>query len=474
MLQAANVSQTLERHVYAAIDSTERLAAIHEELLRSYPDHLILYRGQTNLYPTVRSGRGRLNVEVNPDVELGWNVVAGQIIGNQGQSHNATHLRKAVLQHYGFVTDYLDLTSDIRIAAWFATNEYQSKTMIWAGGPPRRFKQVRYRQRTEGTGYLIVLAAPRSELEKEAPTLFDISRLRHLIRPQRQQGWLMLDHPPLLPNPNTYWIATVEVDCQHIAVPFSTNDLFPATEDDPGYYALLNFPFVQAQTALLADEGGEGSMEAYQFLSNHKIPYLAVRAIDAPEYVNDYGHGYYDHKWRDTTIFEPSPMQNWFTWNFPLQDRYPEVDGNISRTTKISISPRAYDVLAQEDSSVRLAWPRVGSSELLFTYSQYAYDRVDELTWPFHGVWLHQSRDLVLEHPVTADGDQLMIHAGHAYEFAGGQLIRRELARSCPCANPEGHDARVRSMLRLTARLEREDLILIPHPMNLPNCYVVV
>jgi hypothetical protein len=60
---------------------------------------------------------------------------------------------------------------------------------------------------------------------------------------------------------------------------------------------------------------------------------------------------------------------------------------------------------------------------LLFTFSQYAYDRVDELSWPFEGIWLHKDHDLILEHPITADMDVMTVHAGHAYQFVGGQLV---------------------------------------------------
>jgi hypothetical protein len=459
---------------YESVDSLEQLNAIHDDLIAKYPEHIVLYRGQTRLYPRIQSGRHRLGTEVNADVEQGWSVVAGRIIAEDGQAQEQLHLRKAVLQHYGFVTDYLDLTSDIQIAAWFATNEFESHTTFWAGGPPRRFMQTRYSRRTDGTGYVIAIAVKQEKLQKESPTLFNISDLRHLVRPQRQKAWLMLDRPPFLPDPNSCWVATIEINCQNVAPPFVTNDLFPTTDDDPGYRALLSFPFIQAQTPLLASDPTKGSAEALTFLMENRIPYFAVRAIDAPEYVNQYGHGYYDHKWQDTTVFEPTPMQNWFTWNFPLQDHYPEMQGNIGAATKISISPEAADVLAQEDHELRLSWPRLGSDDLLFTFSQYSYDRVDDLEWPFSGVWLHRSRNLILEHPVTSDHEKLNVHAGHAYEFSTGQLIRRDIEHSCPCDRPENHDARVRSMLGLTSRLEREELILIPHPMALTNCYVVL
>jgi FRG domain len=300
------MNQSSSRKIdYESVDSIERLGAIHDELIAKYPEHIVLYRGQTRLYQKLQSGRRRPRTEVNADVEQGWSVVAGRIIGEDGRAQEQLHLRKAVLQHYGFVTDYLDLTSDIQIAAWFATNEFESQTTFWAGGPPRRFMQTRYGQRTEGTGYVIVIAVKREEPQKESPTLFNISNLRHLVRPQRQQAWLMLDRPPFLPDPNSCWVATIEINSKKVAPPFVTNDLFPTTKDDPGYQALLSFPFIQAQAPLLANDPTKGSAEALRFLTENRIPYFALRAIDAPEYVNQYGHGYYDHKWEDRSLSQP-------------------------------------------------------------------------------------------------------------------------------------------------------------------------
>src|SRR5205085_2544968 len=164
------------------------------------------------------------------------------------------------------------------------------------------------------------------------------------------------DRPPLLPDPNDFWVATIEVDCRQVSIPFTTNHLFPTTEEDPGYRALLNFPFVQTQSILFETEDGDGSAEVREFLLKNRIPYVAVRSINAPEYVNDFGHSYYDHKWQDSTLFEPTPMQNWFGWNFPLENSYSMISGNIGGATKISISPRARDVLTDEAYQVPLRW----------------------------------------------------------------------------------------------------------------------
>jgi len=460
-----------ERSVYRA-DSAKALSVLSEELAKEHPHQTLLFRGQNNLFPSVRSGRARCEGQFNHNVDHCWSVVAGYVIGSSDQE-DTCHLRKAVLQHYGFVTEYVDLTSDIHIAAWFALNEYQFKDIVWAGGPPRRFKQVRYAPRKQGKGYVLVLAVPHDQLSAEPPNLFDVSNIPTLIRPARQKAWLMLDRAASH-DPNAFWVATIEIDCKHVTIHLTTSELFPSTEDDPGYRALLSFPFVQAQSSLLESEGSDSATEIHRVLLKNAIPYFATRSIDAPEYVNEFGHGYYDHKWQDSTLLEPPPMQNWFRWSFRLQERYARVNGDIGNAKKISIAPSAYERLADKNSQTTLGWPNMGAQDLLFTYAQYAYDKVDDMTWPFVGVWLHKDNELILEHPVTADFDKLNVHAGHAYSLREGELVRRDFEGACKCNDPASHDTRVRSLLTLDSHLDRERIILLPHPMNLKNCYIAL
>ena len=89
-----------EKTLYRVHHSVEELGSIHDEVVAKYPEHVILYRGQTKLYPSLQSGRRRPGVEVNADVEQGWSVVAGQIIAEDGEPQNILNLRKAVLQHF--------------------------------------------------------------------------------------------------------------------------------------------------------------------------------------------------------------------------------------------------------------------------------------------------------------------------------------------------------------------------------------
>lgn len=54
-------------------------------------------------------------------------------------------LAMALLQHYGLATHFVDLTSDPRIAAWFALNEYSDSQPFYIGSSMRMFRSASFR-----------------------------------------------------------------------------------------------------------------------------------------------------------------------------------------------------------------------------------------------------------------------------------------------------------------------------------------
>jgi hypothetical protein len=201
---------------------------------------------------------------------------------------------------------------------------------------------------------------------------------------------------------------------------------------------------------------------------------LRVPEYDYPEEEGENKIDEYNHKWNDQTLTEPKPMQMWAHWQFDLSSEFEGIEGNVSNSTKITLSPRAHRVMHEVAEGIQLRWPSLGTNELLFTFSQYGHDKVIEIEYPYHGVWLHRDKDLVLEHPMTSDEDSMNVHAGHVFEFVGQELLRQNITSSCRCHSPESHEARVRAMLRLSSLIEIELLILIPHPLRIPNWYFVI
>lgn len=57
---------------FKAIDSVEKLGLAVGELSRAYSGQLLLFRGQRQLHPNIRSGRSRPDVRVVKEVVNGW------------------------------------------------------------------------------------------------------------------------------------------------------------------------------------------------------------------------------------------------------------------------------------------------------------------------------------------------------------------------------------------------------------------
>jgi FRG domain len=451
------------------VDSAEALISAVAGVSAAHPDCLLLFRGQNNLHPTVRSGLSRPDVRYEQDVDRGLSAVAGDILGHESTTAGNIPFRKAVLQHYGYKTHYVDLTADPLIAAWFATNKFEPRTIIYGGSPFRKIEQIRYVRRDEGIGYVLVLAFPNADELKEKRRLFDISALDPFLRPSRQEAWLLYDRKPLLPDPNEFWVASIGVDCSKFSSTFSSSHLFPLPADDAGFKDLLGIPFVEVPGAWLGElRDGKPRPPGSVDLD------MGMRALPVPEYVHSEDKDEYNHKWTDETLTEPKPMQAWVKWKFDLGEEIPGIRGDIRDATKITISPRAKSILYSAPPEVPLLWPSLGSDELFFTFAQWGYDKVVEIEYPYEGVWLHRDKDLIVEHPMSADEKSLNVHPGHVFEFVGQELLRQDLPTSCPCDSPNSHEDRVRAMLRLSALVEAEYVILLPHPLRLPNWYFLL
>jgi FRG domain len=460
--------------------SLANLSEIRQVLSERYPKHVLLYRGQNNCHGEIRSGLSRPHVELHEEVERGWSVITGIVLGDEGASHRSQPFRRALMQHYGLPTNYIDLSASIEVAAWFAKNERKVHSQVWGGEPPRLDEIVQYAGRDEGLGYIVVLAIPEDRGLKGSDRLFDLTRIDGLLRPNRQSAWLILDHQPLLPDPNDFWVDTIEIDCSTFEPPLSTKFLFPPPAEDPAYKILLGFPYVEAPWPYLHNSE---SIEAKalrplkEYAKERGFPDAALRiarrAIAVPEYY-DGGEPYLDHKWADETLYEPPPMRLWKNWQFELSDLHPGIAGNISQSVKLTVSPRAMDTLRRRPGRSRLAWPKLGSNDLLFTFSQIAYDKVDDLTWPFEGVWLHRKGDLIIEHQVTADIEALRVHPGLTYTLVGGRLRRESAHSECPCKKPRSHDRRTRAVLKLPSFIETEYAAIVPHPSGISEWYIVI
>lgn len=235
------------------IRSEKELSEYINECQKKIPEtNLLLFRGQTNKYEKVRSGRARPNALIIPEIENGWNTIVNRISTNPS---NNKKYNQAVLQHYGFPTFYLDLTSNPLTAAWFACNEFTPlKPTLWIGNTFRFHDETTYTQIEKGIGYVYIFEIPNFEKMIHENELFDITRESRFLRPQSQDAYLMLDQPPRLPNPNDFLKEILEIERESFRASKKIKELFPHPNTDKGYADLLDVPFVQLPSFYMKDK----------------------------------------------------------------------------------------------------------------------------------------------------------------------------------------------------------------------------
>lgn len=462
---------------FGPVQSLDELNGIVLELSAKYPDRLILFRGQRQLHESIRSGRARPDIKIHKDVEAGWRSLSMRMLELELSSErNSYGYARAILQHYGMATHFVDLTSDVEVAAWFATRKYGSRMMLYAGSSMRQYEHVIYEQSNEEYGYVLVLAIEGAQNLRESGRLFDLATLPDgCARPHRQKGWLMLDRPPTQPTPNSFWAATIKIDTKVLKTKFRTMELFPGPKEDAAFEMLLSLPFVQVPSAYFNPNDDPKKPKLSEELEHEMETFcLAQRALSIPEYGNDIKDECIDHKWGDFTIYEPHHMRMWKWWRFDLASVHPGTIGDIKDTVKITLSPEATQILFSVQDR-RCSWPSLGTDGLFFTFAALDHDKVIDHAPPYYGVWLQRDDELIVETPMEADTDALNVMAGHSYFLRDGVVERQVMESACKCGKPETHDERVRSVLQLSSLLQDGTLILLPHPsMSQLGWHVVI
>lgn len=454
---------------------SEMVTQIQEEIPET---SLLLFRGQTNKYDKIRSGRARPDAFIIPEVEDGWNTIVNRI---SSLPENNKKYNQAILQHYGFPTYYLDLTSNPLTAAWFACNKFSPlKPVLFIGNSFRFHDETTYEIVDEGIGYIYVLEIPNYKTLIVENKLFDITKESKFLRPKNQDAYLLLDHPPRIPNPNSLIKQILTIDRNKFESTLTIKQLFPHPNSDEGYSALLNVPFVQLPSFYINDnteeKEGNNKEENNYSLDFDKYFVLGKRAIKIPFYISDQGDLHkFKPKWKDTTIFEPSPFRLWKTEKFNLKDIHEGQDSVLGETTKITISPLAFYKILTHKEELKLEWPNVKSNSLFFTKAVLDHDKVIDHQPPYVGIWLHKDNDLIIEtHLISDKNDELLIELGHAFTLSNNKLQYVKVENECNCGKPEEHKDIIESILKIHALIKKEEIALIQHPFFIEKWYVLI
>lgn len=439
------------------------------------PSALLLFRGQTESFEDIRSGRARGRHVVH-EVEIAWSRLAARMIGAKETEALEQRFAQALLQHYGLATYLVDLTAHPSIAAWFALNRFHFQHNMWAGVEMRSFKRVQYQRLNNGYGYVHVLAFPRAADLEAAGQLFCLSHLpQEVLRPHRQLGWLFYDGLDSQHNLSNFHVASIRIEREQFDLPgLSQNRLFPEPKTDIAYRHLLGFPWAQVPTIYLgpspASDGGHTSDEDVNTMLERMC--FAERVISVPEYFDNQDG--YDHKWDDITLYEPHPVRAWRYWRFELSSRFPQWHGDIANSTKITLSEGCRTMLENAGSDIPCTWPDVESDDIFYSFSQMGHDKVIDHGPPYRGVWLHRAGDWIVETVTTADADVLSLGPGLAFLLREGKLAPQDVPGNCSCGDIDSHSRRVGAMLRLSHFVSRGRITFVPHPAFFPNWYIAV
>jgi hypothetical protein len=234
------------------VESYLQLARLASELQYRNPDHVLMFRGQSNDFKdqngltTLAPSIFRTGIEY-PTVERFDRLVeaerrlvelySGRSFSHPEKIRKYRILRWAILQHYEIVpTPLLDLTHSLRVAVSFAA---------MSGGQ---------------SAYVFALAVPQisGAITASAEEGLQMIRLASVcppeaVRPHIQEGYLIGEYPDLGDSSQKSLYPTYEIDCAHrLIAKFTFNpQLF---EKDP------NFPVVP-EAALYPLESNDPMLE---------------------------------------------------------------------------------------------------------------------------------------------------------------------------------------------------------------------
>lgn len=218
-----------------------------------------LYRGQTREYirqdggPDIRTSFSRHGCI--PKYMLKWQYYAKTMLQSFVRSFDISDdlaTDQAILQHYGWRSFFLDTTSRVEVAAWFAAHEYQEEVIVdlaedcWEDPALIRRTRAQYVS-IEGQAIIYVLS--RKELRRQNIGIVDLVEISTQQGRQRCSAQSAFMVGPLSHRlPESCIFAKIEAptfvfrEYAGLFQNISEASLFPSSADDPFLATLLRLP----------------------------------------------------------------------------------------------------------------------------------------------------------------------------------------------------------------------------------------
>jgi hypothetical protein len=135
----------------------------------NYPDDVIAFRGQVSdrpLIPTMFRGGTVTSSSVPgciPWLTANWGVCAERIVSEFRESKSNVVETQAIMQHYGYRSFIIDVTSDPAVALWFALHQFKSEKLPFFIKDELRSAVFQWSYYVpSSTGYVYLLKVPKS------------------------------------------------------------------------------------------------------------------------------------------------------------------------------------------------------------------------------------------------------------------------------------------------------------------------
>lgn len=251
------------------INDLEHLKRLIQDLPPPTPGYKRVFRGQTNNFPEMLSSTCRPDATTKGFL---WKLALTKIKEIHEHHQNSTESAmnyimnfstwfEALIQHYGPGSPYLDITSSIEVALWFALNEVKITMQdFWnfeMGHPriPMQFPTLYFYPKVHGSSWFYVLDVPlwNGESLPKHGELVDLSEgpvfVTSCSRVQRQEGGLVYGDKETNGGDLSCFYACDPIE---ISRPFSGTTLidenyayfFPPPNKDEWFERLLKAPLV--------------------------------------------------------------------------------------------------------------------------------------------------------------------------------------------------------------------------------------
>jgi|GEM_PF-2971603 len=436
------------------VQTYDELINIVNKIQPSKNDHAIVFRGQCENYGTVVTSMAREGCHYTKTFR--WNILSSKIANKyilgkketRDRFSGPSSLTAAILQHYGYRMFFLDVTSDINVAIYFASNSFNMnpifyKAIIDNHELSKAVKCARYDASKNEYGYIYVFEVPIANNydPQQHGEYVDLSKVmpKSCRRIFRQQcglifsRWRREDKGDL----KDFLVKKIRIKNPLSGIPktkqFSQRYLFPDPNDDLFYKELLEAPFIQWD---LDTDIFEKIIDVPEYISGASPTQDENETYRKLDKVYMPSHYFYEFKkqcdhYRSNGGFEVELNES----KYLLLNADPilllaPIDLYVNET--IIRDPNKYPV---EKLSIKDDWTNIfielSPEEILYDYNPNSQGR---------GLWVIRKDNYYFVAQCVFEDKGFAMYSGMRYErLADGHFKILPHETNCPCDNKERH-----------------------------------